>query len=306
MPQLVRKIVGVSAGVLSLLLVLSWAMGPSLPPDVERKTDVVYGQVGDHLLLLDLYLPTQPSEKRRPCIVVIHGGAWRGGKKEDLQFLAVRLAQRGYVAACLSYRLAPKWTYPAQLDDVQRAVRWLRKNGAQWNLDPDHFGAIGASAGGHLAQLLGTRETRLDDPPELRGLSSKVQCVVNIVGPTDLTADYYQRGDEGPVRQILLDFLGGPYEKVAEVWRDASPFYHTSSDDAPTFLIFGSQDPLVPPDQGRKMHDYLTRCRVESELVIIEEMGHGPTTKEQREEFEKALESALNFFDRHLMGRKGR
>ncbi|MCS7223441.1 MAG: alpha/beta hydrolase [Armatimonadetes bacterium] len=289
-----------AVGALLLITLIIWAFGPALPEDVQRKADLPYGRVGDQTLLLDLYLPASPIEKALPCIIVIHGGAWRGGRKEDLQFLAVRLAQRGYAAACLSYRLAPKWTYPAQVDDVQRAVRWLRKNAGKWNIDPKRFGAVGASAGGHLATMLGTRETRLDEPPELRGISSKVQCVVNIVGPTDLTADYYVRASEGPLGQILLDFLGAPFEKCPEVWRDASPYYHVSSDDAPTFMIFGSEDPLVPPDQAIRMENYLKKCSVETKLVIIDGMGHGPTSEEQRKAFDKALDEALSFFDRHL------
>jgi acetyl esterase/lipase len=246
-------------------------------------------------------LPKDDGKSLRPAVIVIHGGAWRGGDKKDMRILAEPLAQRGYVVAAINYRLAPKWSYPAQLDDCQRAIRWLRKNAKEFRVDPKRLGAAGASAGGHLALLLGTREVRDDSDPDLKGISSKVQCVLSIFGPTDFTDKRYIQASRNPVAgRALVDFLGKPYNEAPEVWKEASPIHHVSPDDAPTFIIHGDQDPLVPLDQSVKFAEALKKVGIEVQLVVIKGMGHGPTTPEQREEFMKAIGQALEFFDRHL------
>ena len=250
---------------------------------------------------LDLFLPKDDGRSLRPAVIVIHGGAWRGGDKKDMRILAEPLAQRGYVVAVINYRLAPKWNYPAQLDDCQRAVRWLRKNAKEFRVDPKRFGAAGASAGGHLALLLGTREVRDDSDPELKGVSSKVQCVLSIFGPTDFTDERYVQASKNPIAgRALIDFLGKPYDEAPEIWKEASPIHHVSPDDAPTFIIHGDQDFLVPLDQSVKFAEAMKKVGVEVQLVVIKGMGHGPTTPEQREEFMKAVGQALEFFDKHL------
>jgi len=250
---------------------------------------------------LDLFLPKDDGKKLRPAVVVIHGGAWRSGDKGQLRMLAELFARRGYVAAAINYRLAPKYSYPAQLDDCQRAVRWLRKNAKEYRVDPKRFGAAGASAGGHLALLLATRETRDDSDPELKGISSKVQCVLSIFGPTDFTDERYVQASKNPIAgRALIDFLGKPYDEAPNLWKEASPLHHVSPDDAPTFIIHGDRDPLVPLEQSERFAEALKKVKVEVQLVVIKGMGHGPTTPEQREEFMKAIEQAAEFFDKHL------
>jgi acetyl esterase/lipase len=250
---------------------------------------------------LDLFLPKDDGKSLRPAVIVIHGGAWRGGDKKDMRILAESLAQRGYVVAVINYRLAPKWNYPAQLDDCQRAVRWLRKNAKEFRVDPKRFGAAGASAGGHLALLLGTREVRDDSDPELKGISSKVQCVLSICGPTDLTDKRYaQAARDSELGKILIEFIGKPYDEAPEIWKEASPIYHVSPDDAPTFIIHGDRDSIVPFEQSVRFAEALKKVGVEVQLVAIKGMDHGPTTPEQQDELMKAFGKALEFFDKHL------
>ncbi len=265
----------------------------------EVRENITYGP--NERNELDLFLPKDDAKKLRPAVVVIHGGAWRSGDKRQLRMLAETFARRGYVAAAINYRLAPKYNYPAQLDDCQRAVRWLRKNAKEFRVDPKRFGAAGASAGGHLALLLGTRETRDDSDPELRGVSSKVQCVLSIFGPTDFTDDRYVQASQNPVvGRALIEFVGKPYDEAPDLWKEVSPIHHVSPDDAPTFIIHGDQDLLVPLEQSQKFAEALKKVGVEVQLVVIKGMGHGPTTPEQREEFMKAIGQALEFFDKHL------
>jgi len=152
-----------------------------------------------------------------------------------------------------------------------------------------------------LALLLGTREIRDDSDPDLKGISSKVQCVLSIFGPTDFTHERYIQASRNPVAgRALVDFLGKPYDEAPELWKEASPIHHVSPDDAPTFIIHGDQDLLVPLDQSVKFAEALKKVGVEVQLAVIKGMGHGPTTPEQREEFMKAVGQALEFFDKHL------
>src|SRR5262249_22409445 len=148
-------------------------------------------------LQLDLAMP-KDGDGPFPAVVCIHGGGWRGGSRQDLtrsipplggRSLIEYLAGRGYVAATVSYRLAPKDKFPAQIEDCKAAVRWLRANAKKYKINPERFGAVGFSAGGHLVSLLGTSDK--DDALEGNGgnpeQSSRVQAVVNFFGPTDFT-----------------------------------------------------------------------------------------------------------------------
>jgi acetyl esterase/lipase len=295
-------------GVLSLALVVfattflvsvaAWQAGTEALP-FEIREGLTYGP--NERNDLDLFLPKDDGKSLRPAVIVIHGGAWRSGDKRQLRNLAELFARRGYVAAAINYRLAPKWSYPAQLDDCQRAVRWLRKNAKEFRVDPKRFGAAGASAGGHLALLLGTREVRDDSDPDLKGISSKVQCVLSICGPTDLTDKRYaQAARDSDLGKILIEFIGKPYDEAPNLWKEASPIYHVSPDDAPTFIIHGDQDSIVPFEQSVRFAEALRKVGVEVQLVAIKGMDHGPTTPEQRDELMKAVGQALEFFDKHL------
>jgi acetyl esterase/lipase len=281
-----------------LVGVAAWQAGTEALP-FEIREGLTYGP--NERNDLDLFLPKDDGKSLRPAVIVIHGGAWRSGDKRQLRNLAELFARRGYVAAAINYRLAPKWSYPAQLDDCQRAVRWLRKNAKEFRVDPKRFGAAGASAGGHLAFLLGTREVRDDSDPDLKGISSKVQCVLSICGPTDLTDKRYaQAARDSDLGKILIEFIGKPYDEAPNLWKEASPIYHVSPDDAPTFIIHGDQDSIVPFEQSVRFAEALRKVGVEVQLVAIKGMDHGPTTPEQRDELMKAVGQALEFFDKHL------
>src|SRR5205085_165270 len=134
---------------------------------------------------LDLYLP-EKAQGRLPVVVWIHGGAWRAGSKDHCP--AVPLTAKGFAVASINYRFSQHAVFPAQIEDCKAAIRWLRANADKYHLDPDHIGAWGASAGGHLVALLGTSGNK----KELEGKggnleqSSKVQCVIDWFGPTDL------------------------------------------------------------------------------------------------------------------------
>jgi acetyl esterase/lipase len=247
------------------------------------EKDIVYGEAGGQKLQMDLYYPSAKiPETPTACIVCIHGGAWRGGSRGDGALVALALAAKGFVCASISYRLfdpvkRKQNTWPAQLDDVQLAVRFLRKDPKRFGIDPGRIGAIGFSAGGHLAALLGTTDTRMDGPGAESKISSRVQCVVNVFGPVDLTADYTAlKFGQGTVQDLVDDFMGRGQEKavIQKYQRDSSPLLRIDSKTAPMLTIHGDKDPIVPVSGSRKMHAALAKAGRVSEYWEIAGEGH--------------------------------
>ncbi|MFN8220346.1 MAG: alpha/beta hydrolase [Fimbriimonadales bacterium] len=244
-------------------------------PKVEA--DVVYARPEGTEVKMDLYIPEKAVRTPVPVVLVIHGGAWISGSKADVKAVGMELANRGYLAAAVQYRLAPKYKWPAMEDDVQTAVRYLRANKDKYGLDPNRVAALGFSAGGHLALLLGTRETRDPKPADYPGVSSKVNVVVDFFGPTDLTSetDYPKVFDS-----VFATVLGKPRSESLEVLKDGSPLSHVTKDDAPTFIYQGLIDPLVNPNQSRKLEAKLKEVGVPVQSFYLEGVGHEvPMTK---------------------------
>ena len=171
--------------------------GYAAEPALQFMPDITYSKPGDQKLQLDLVAPKTPGP--HPCVICFHGGAWRAGNRKDLTKPAIfnpggkdiglleTLAKAGYAAASVTYRLAPGAKFPAQIEDAKTAVRFLRTNAKKYDLDPDKFAALGFSAGGHLAALLGTTDSKAGfDGTEYPDVSSKVQAVVDFFGPTDM------------------------------------------------------------------------------------------------------------------------
>jgi acetyl esterase/lipase len=216
-----------------------------IPSGVEFIEGIEYGKGGTKSLQLDMYRP-KGLGKPVPAIVLIHGGAWQSGKRGDYRFYGVSFAKRGYVVASITYRLTKEAPFPAAVHDVKCAIRFLRANAKQYNIDSDKIAAIGGSAGGHLAMMLGYSS----DVPELEGdggnpgISSRVQAVVNIYGPTDLTTDFAKAA--GPV----IRFLAKPYDQAPDRYKLASPITHVSKDDPPTLILHGTIDEVVPVEQA--------------------------------------------------------
>lgn len=244
-----------------------------LKPDVIVEPDIVYGKGGNGDLQLDLARP-KVGEGPFPVVICIHGGGWRGGKRQDMSKTIEVLAGRGYVAVTPTYRLAPDNKFPSQIEDCKAAVRWVRANAKKYHIKPDRIGAIGFSAGGHLACLLGL--TTKDDGLEGKGgnadESSQIQAVVSFFGPTDLTqSDWTEDVEKG----ILVPFLGDTLKNAPEKYKKASPVTYVKK-NAPPFLFFhGDKDPLVHLEQSKILLDSLLKKDNAARLVIVEGEGHG-------------------------------
>jgi acetyl esterase/lipase len=264
--------------------------------------DVSYGPYGERNLM-DFYLPPATDvPEPHPLVICIHGGGWAGGGKSGYTALGQALAQKGFVAVSITYRFAPAWHSPTQMDDVQRAVRWLRKHAKQYELDPQRFGAIGSSAGGHLASYLALAETRDNSDPDLAGFSSKVQCAVDCYGPVDLVA--MMSSASAPLVQI---FLGKPLAGNEENYRKASPVSYVSKDPPPFLIMHGTNDlgttrGQVPIEQSIGFYEQLKKAGGDATLIKVEGAGHGFPTGGQTPYGQQTLPPVIEFFTKHLMG----
>jgi acetyl esterase/lipase len=220
---------------------------------ITTQISVSYGPLPEETL--DLCIPKNPSQLR-PGVIMIHGGGWIEGTSQQYAPFCQELASLGFVAASINYRLAPTHTWPDQLVDSQLAVRWLRAHASDFHLDSQHLCAWGDSAGAHLAVFLGSDNTihSGDQASVLADQSPKVQCVVDAYGPVDLvngTATTLQM-------DLLLALFGGVRpEQNATIYHDASPIFLISSQSAPTLIIQGTQDTLVPPQQSQELKQKL-------------------------------------------------
>jgi acetyl esterase/lipase len=252
------------------------ALAATLPAAAQRpfktELDVVYSKPGERVLKLDLARPAL-GKGPFPCVVCLHGGGWRLGNKRDLRGWTEFLASRGYVAASVGYRLAPDATFPAQIEDGKTAVRFLRSNADKYGIDKDRFAALGYSAGGHLACLLGLADEKCGfEGTECPDESSRVQAVVDYFGPTDL-AGFAK--DASAQRGMLGPLIGAKYSEKPEAHDRASPIKYASR-AAPPFLIFhGTKDGIVPIEQSRQLADRLKELGVSYRLVEVPDEGHG-------------------------------
>lgn len=229
--------------------------------------NLVYAVADGQTLLLDIFEPVNSNGLPRPAVILIHGGAWSSFDKSTMRPLAHFLALAGFVAIPVDYRLFNEDMnhWPAQLDDVQHAVRWVRANSGKYNVDRNHIGAYGHSAGAQLALLLGMMETRDNSDPELAKYSSKVQAVVDASGPADLTT---QQDPEGV--KFLASFLGADYATNPEVWRDASPISHAAKSNAPILIIHGTHDELVPIAQSDALSEALKKAGAKVQFLRLD------------------------------------
>jgi acetyl esterase/lipase len=270
------------------------AANPEPADPVSLQQDIDYGVQGGEKLLLDMYQPTESGSKPRPVVVMIHGGSWMTLDKSTMRPMGNFLARSGFVAVSINYRLldGSKNRWPAQLDDVQRAVRWLRANAAKYNLDPNHIGAFGHSAGAQLAALLGMEDTRDNSDPALAKYSSRVQAVVDVSGPTDFLTNRDADGDAA-----LAVLFGGDYTKLPDVWHNASPVFHVEKSNAPFLIVHGTSDSQVPIAQAQELYEKLQHAGVPVIFVKLED-GHTFRAPESRRRL--AIET-LTFFNQYLM-----
>lgn len=234
---------------------------------MSASFDLTYPAPGGGELLFDLFQPSGSGPF--PVVICIHGGGWISGEKEMMSEVAAGLASWGYVAVCPQYRLAPLHCYPAAVEDVRAFVRYLRLESAKLGLDPNAIAALGNSAGGYLATMLGVTDAQAD------GVSSRVQAVVDICGITDLTSPDEQHF---PVSMGFLEqYMGCLYSESPERWAEASPVQYVDASSAPFLIVHGEMDDIVPISQSEKLAAALFTTGVDVEFHRISGEGHSFT-----------------------------
>ena len=236
------------------------------------QKDVTYCTADGVQLKMDLYLPAGGANAPpAPAVIYAHGGSWRAGDKSEAELLAPGLVASGYVVASINYRLAPQYRWPAQIEDVKCAIRSLKANAAQYNLDPSRIGLWGASAGGHLVSLAGLAgpQAGLEGNGGYPEQSSNVQAVVDMFGPSDFTVP----PDPGSAPRIEA-LLGKPLAQAGALLAQASPVTYVSKDAPPFLILHGDKDTVVPFSQSQTLYDRLKAAGASATLLTVKNAEH--------------------------------
>ena len=239
---------------------------PSLPPGVTERKNLVYASIGGRNLHLDAYLPDTPARRRHAGVMLIHGGGWRSGDRSQAVPMAQRLAAAGYAAIAVEYRLSPEAHYPAALHDLKSAVRWMRAHARELTLDTSRIAALGCSAGGQLAALLGTTngDPRFEGTVGTAGHASTIQAIVDIDGVLDLTHPAESGKDTGSAQPSAgASWFGATYRERPDLWREASPLRHAGRQTPPVLFVNSS----------------LERFHAGRDEMIVKLQAHGVTSQ---------------------------
>ena len=274
--------------VLALVALVAPAAGAQPSVDVRRDApapapviDIEYGTANGKRLLLDAYVPPA-GEGRRPAVVMIHGGGWRVGDKASWRPEAERLATKGWVAFSVNYRLDEPAVFPAEIEDVQAAVRWVRAHAEEYKVDSARIAAIGESAGGHLAAMLATLGSGALDR------DARIRVGAAWSPPVDLTALAGSRGAGwiGPL-------LGCNQQTCPDRLAQSSPVTHVDGTDAPVYLVSSTEE-LVPLSQSQAMAERLKAAGVDHRLDVYAGNRHALDFRDD------AWNPTLAFLETHL------
>lgn len=268
-------------------------------PEHRIEKNVVFGMYSGLALLMDVHHPDEPNGYG---VIHVSGSGWSAPLSADARQLKhsshVRLEgwpliKAGYTVFSINHRAAPRFRYPAPVEDVQRAVRFVRANADKYKIDPDRIGAIGGSSGGHLVSMIALMdgEGNPDDPSPINRLSSKVQCAVVRAVPADMTGGSL----------LLLGFrVRGEETEEVIIAREASPVSHVSADDPPMLLLHGDADEVVPIEGAQKLTGKLEEAGVPTKLITVKGAGHGPSFRGTDQDLDDIYANAVRWMDRYL------
>ena len=298
-----------TAAIKSVLAVALLAPLLQAEPRVDRN--VIYGMYSGLALLMDIHYPEQPNG-----IGLIHvsGSGWSAPLSLDARPLkeaghvrieALPLVERGYTVFTVNHRAIPRFQYPAPVEDVQRAVRFVRFHAARFGIDPDRIGAIGGSSGGHLVSMLGMLpgEGDAQAESEIDRVSARVQCVVARATPSDFVATAATSGASALLLGIRLRPGADPSSVEMRIAREASPITHVTADDPPLLLIHGDQDDIVPYALSERFRERLAEAGVKTDLIKVSGARHGPGFP-GAEQTPQVGRWAGEWFDIHLLGKQ--
>lgn len=246
---------------------------------VKRFLGEVYCRRDGAALMADVWVPEGSGPV--PAVLLIHGGAWTVGTRWQMLLHAERLVEAGFATVSIDYRLAPRWKYPAQIEDCREAWRWMSREADRFGWDKERMAVYGYSAGAHLALLLA-----LDGWAANESLPRPKAVVA---GGAPCSLDWLP-----PDSRVLVHFLGGTRREIPDVYRQASPLTYASADDPPVLLFHGSNDLLVPLANPRRLKSRLEQLGVPCELAVYSGLGHLATFL-AREPRERAVEFLAKF-----------
>lgn len=266
---------------------------PAVPENITEIKNVEYKNVNGKSLQIDFYRPSN-SDATLPLLVFVHGGGWKGGQRSDYLPYLISYAQKGYMTATVSYRLKKDSIYPAAVEDINDAVKWLFKNGENYKYDTARIALIGGSAGAHLV-LLAAYDWDKVNRPELTNDSTsqhQVRAVVDIYGPVDLTTPYAQ------TQPLVTGFIGHTYKENPGLFAEASPISYLNKSLPPTLIFHGTSDNLVPVSQSDTLKSKLDSLGVPCEYFRIPLWPHTMDIDERVNQFVQQKMDA--FFKNHL------
>ena len=249
---------------------------PTLAVPVDKlgfvDKDITYCTHAGVELKLDIYYPTSYRENAAwPVAMYFHGGGWAVGSKDGPEHLVKVMQNAGFLTVAVDYRLAPDYIFPDFIEDAKCAVRYIRANAKDYNADPSKIGAYGTSAGGHIAALLGTSgNSDFYKTKEWSHVSDAVQVVVSFYGPTHMT-ELCEAHEAG---QTMVYNAYSPTSCYDDDLIYANPMYFADAGDAPTLLLHGSSDYLIPYEQSVFLHEALKSVGVPTSLGRLEGAGH--------------------------------
>jgi len=213
---------------------------PLVSDEIKYKENIIYKKTNTSNLKLDVYYPTKISKKTFPAVLLIHGGGWLVGSKENERVMAQHLALNGYVGISVSYRLGFEAPYPAGVIDLKDAIVWMRKHAKKYHINPDKIAVLGASAGAQLATLLGvTPNSNLYEPDAK--ISDAVQAIVNVDGVVSfIHPEAAAESKPGKVSMAGV-WLNGEKEDNFKNWKEASPLEYVDANTPPTLFINSAQ-----------------------------------------------------------------
>ena len=277
------------------------------------EKNVVYGMYSGSALLLDIHYPAKANGLG---VLFIPGSGWNAPlgyaapplkESPQVEMYVPSLLQAGYTVFAITHRATPTVRYPAPLEDVQRAVRFIRHNASKFGIDAARIGGAGGSSGAHLISMLATMDGAGDpaDPDATNRESAKIQCAVARAAPVDLTQMSPSLG--APLVALLLGAriddttVKGSVEYKSAV--AASPITYVSADDPPLLLMHGDADRTVPFHQSELMESALRKVNVPVKLIRIEGGDHGPDFPGAKNPPDYKAEM-VKWFDMYLLKKK--
>jgi acetyl esterase/lipase len=297
--------------VIGLLVLLStscayWAEPKPAAVAAKVQRNIVFGRPDGAKLKMDLYFPPGGAGRASPVVMYVHGGGWRMGSKAMVSMMPgpSELLRRGYVVASINYRLAPKYKFPAMIEDAKCVVRFLRAHAKEFNLDPNRIGVMGDSSGGHLVALLGLTDSHagFDGQCDWSNATSRVQAVVDLYGPSDFTS----KSNLNQTAISLVKTAFGATNADDPILKRASPVTYVSSNAPPFLILHGDHDGLVPLQQSEELYERLKAAGDSATFIVITNFSHGytPFGLKSSPNFAGLSKIIADFFDKNLQWSK--